>query len=191
MALDLRQEQQYSNPTMIFGEDYAELQSFFQYYFPPRRLSPQSWGLQENLADAQKDDLYNKMLTSLGMTEQDILFSSTYALINSKDFVTIQQMCLSDSTFVVDRRKGFSQISPRNKNRIAEHKLSALSRRFRDAFAHGRIGCYGDYVLYEDLSENKEKGTQTITGRIVLKKDDLKTWKGVIEQYIADNGIVV
>lgn len=189
MASDLLQEQAYSDPVAIFGLDYAELQSFFQYSFPPKRLSAQSWGLQENLSDAQKDDLYSKMLTAVGMTDQDLCFTTFLVQDYRNDLPTIQQMGLADSTFICDRRKGFSQISTGTKYRAAEHKLSALSRRFRDSFAHGRIGQHGDYVLFEDQTENPKKGTTTITGRIVLKKDDLKTWKGIIEQYIADNGI--
>ena len=184
MASDLLQEQQYSNPVAIFGTNYAELQSFFQYSFPPQHLSAQSWGLQENLTTVQKDDLYNKMLTAVGMKDQDIFYSYTLALSSSKDLVTVQQMGLSDSTFVCDRRKGFSQINTATKYRAAEHKITALSRRLRDSFGHARIGVYGDYVLFEDKNNS-------ITARLVLKKDDLKTWKGIIEQYITDNGITI
>lgn len=184
MASDLIQEQVYSDPVAIFGTDYAELQSFFQNSFPPQHLSAQSWGLQETLTDLQKDNLYNSMLAAVGMTDQDIFYSYTLALSSSKDLVTVQKMGLSDSTFVCDRRKGFSQINTATKYRAAEHKLTALSRRLRDSFGHARIGAYGDYVLFEDKKNS-------ITGRIILKKDDLKTWKGVIEQYIADNGISI
>lgn len=96
-------------------------------------------------------------------------------------------MGLSDSTFIYDKRKGFSQITNATKNRSNEHKLTALSRRLRDSFGHGRIGLKEDYVLFEDISD--KNGKQTITGRIILHRDDLKTWKKVIEQYIADNKI--
>ena len=131
------------------------------------------------------------MLAAVGMTDKDILFSSQYWLFRNPDLLVIQQMGLADSTFVCDRRKGFSQITNATSKRSGEQKLTALSRRLRDSFGHGRIGAYGDYVLFEDLKEDAKKGTTTITGRIVLKKDDLKIWKGIIEQYITDNGITI
>lgn len=191
MAHDLQKKQNYSNPVAIFGTDYAVLQSFFQYFFPPQRLSAQSWGLHESMTESQKDELFSKMLTTVEMTDQDICFTTFLVPDYRNDLPTIQQMGLADSTFICDRRKGFSQITPGTKFRNTEHKLTALSRRLRDAFGHARIGAYGDYVLFEDQSENHQKGTTTITGRIVLKNEDLKTWKYVIEKYITDNGIPI
>ena len=182
MIFDLQQVQKYSAPTAIFGEHYAELQSFYQYSFTTKKLSPQSWGLQENLTTIQKDELYAELLSTVGMVDQDLFFSSTLGLYYNNDILTIQKMGLSDSTFICDRRKGFSQINNATGKRPKEHKLTALSRRLRDSFAHGRIGSYGKYVLFEDVKNS-------ITGRIVLEKDDILTWKRVIEKYIEVNNI--
>lgn len=190
MAADLQIAQAYTDPTVVFGEDYMVLQPFFQYHFPPKHLSPQSWGLQETLTDTQKDDLYNRMLTAVGMTDQDIVFTSPLAQDMKKNLPAIQALQLTDSTFLCDRRKGFSTINNATKNRVAEHKLTALSRRLRDSFAHGRIGIFGDYLLLEDQSEKKD-GTISITGRIVLKKDDLRIWKDTIKQFADEIGFAV
>lgn len=191
MAADLQIARAYTNPTVVFGEDYVVLQPFFQYQFSTKRLSPQSWGLQESLTDTQKDDLYNRMLTAVGMTCSDVLFSHSLGLKNSPDMKMVVSMGLADSTFICDRRKGFSTIVNTTATRTGEHKLTALSKRLRDSFAHGRIGVFGDYVLLEDQSENKKTGTISITGRIVLKKDDLRIWKDTIKQFADEIGFVV
>lgn len=101
MADDLIQVRAYSDPVAIFGSDYAELQSFFQYSFPPKHLSAQSLGLQENLNDAQKDDLYNKMLTAIGMVNQDLCFTTLLVQDYRNDLPTIQQMGLTCLTRIV------------------------------------------------------------------------------------------
>lgn len=191
MAADLQIAQAYMDPTIVFGADYMVIQPFFQYLFPPKHLSPQASGLLETLTDTQKDDLYNRMLTAVGITCSDILFSYTLGLKNSTDMKMVVSMGLSDSSFLCDRRKGFSFITNATTTRTSEHKLTALSRRLRNSFAHGRIGVFGDYVLLEDQSENKHNGSISITGRIVLNKADLRIWKDTIKQYADEIGFVM
>lgn len=191
MAVDLQITQAYMDPTVVFGADYVMIQPFFQYHFPPKHLSPQSWGLQETLSDTQKDALYSRILTVVGMTGSDILFSHSLGLKNSNDLKKVASMGLADSTFICDRRKGFSTIVNATASRKGEHNLTALSRRLRDSFAHGRIGAFNDFVLLEDQSENKKTGSISITGRIVLKKEDLMVWKNEIKQFADEIRFVV
>ena len=99
----------------------------FSIFFPPQRLSAQ---LHESMTESQKDELFSKMLTTVEMTDQDICFTTFLVPDYRNDLPTIQQMGLADSTFICDRRKGFSQITPGTKFRNTEHKLTALSRRF-------------------------------------------------------------
>ena len=190
---DLKIERVYSNPITIFGADYSELQSFYQYFFPPQKDSLQAWGLQENMTDSQKNELLGKMMASIRIVGTDLLFSSTYTLKNNPDMRMIQLLGLSDSTFFCDRRKGFSRITNKTNNRESEHKLTSISRHLRNAFAHGRIGAFNDYVLFEDVSSRIKGGQieKSITARFVLIKDDLMTWKDVIEHYIAEKSITV
>ena len=78
-------------------------------------------------------------------------------------------------------------------NRESEHKLTSISRHLRNSFAHGRIGAFNDYVLFEDMSIRikSDQIEKSITARFVLIKDDLMTWKDVIEQYLVENSIAV
>lgn len=180
---DLQIEREFSNPAVIFGSDFVSVQTFYQYYLPPRSVCPQSWGLQESLTPLQNDELFDKMMDSIGLPNDDILFSSAYYFINNPDYQKICELELSDLNFTCDRRKGFFQINTGTKSRQSEHCLSSLSRHIRNSFAHGRIGILGEYITLED------KGNKYITGRIVLRKEDLLTWKRIIELYIVDHSL--
>ena len=178
MAIDLCTEQTYVPPTSIWGSSYTDLQMFYQHYFAEKRASGISWGVHESLSEPEKDDLYQRLLYSVGMVDSDFLFDS---LLRSR-IKDIRVMGLSDNTLTYNRKKGFSNIYESRSNAASknQHKITAISNRIRDAFGHGRFSTKNGFVLIEDKRKD-------ITGRIILMPNDLIVWKGEIESFLTEH----
>lgn len=172
--IDISKESLYINPLDTPLAEDISIQFFFQYVAANTADSPLSAHLDENLSTTEKDDLWKSLLRLAGASEEDFLFNS---ILRNK-IEDIRKMNLSDTTLICDRIKGFiHQNNPPKEGKEAGHRIDALFKRMRDAFAHGRISYEGGFFILEDKKKQ-------LTARIVITFDVLKQWKEYITSII-------
>lgn len=177
-AVDISKE---SNYTSVFQLDvqsaeFIALIEFYLYRVAISNDSPLSYGIDVSLSDEQKDSLYSNLLSMIGVSEADFMFSS---ILRSK-IKDIRAMKLSDTTLESDRIKGFFHQSNPGKGKPIQHKLDAMLKHIRNSFAHGRVGCIGEYIILEDK-------VNELTARLIITIDALYKWKKEILSYLNRN----
>lgn len=176
VVVDISKGSTYILPNQTPLANNVEIQPFFQYVAANTSDSPLSAKLDEILTDDEKDDVWSKMLAVSGSDENDFVFAS----ILRNRIQDIQALKLSDTTLACDKVKGFVHQNPPAKNgNRSQHKLDALLKRMRDAFAHGRIASVNDYLILEDKREQ-------LTGRIIITVDVLEEWIKILEGRIGE-----
>lgn len=177
-TVDISRDSNYSSIFLNCKTDCTliDLCDFFLYKTASGKDSPLSLNLDSVLNDDQKDALYSKLMTSSSIHEDSFLFSP---MLRNK-IKEIRTLELSDSTLKCDRVKGFfHQNNPPQKGR-KQHKLDAIFKHIRDAFAHGRISFVNEFIIIED--KKKE-----LTARLVISLSVLTIWKKTIEDYIFES----
>jgi hypothetical protein len=153
--------------------DIAELVDFYQYKTANTKDSPLSLHLDENLQDAQKEELLIKLLDVAKADRSDFIFDS---ILRNK-IKEIRKMRLSDTTLSCDRVKGFFHKNNPNKNgNRSQLEIDSMFKHIRNSFAHGRICFVNDFLILEDK-------TNELTARLIITIDILKEWKLTILQY--------
>lgn len=172
--IDISNDSLYTNPLDTpLAEDISIL-FFFQYVTANSSDSPLSAHLDEVLSSKEKDELWKSILRIAGASEEDFLFNS---ILRNK-IEDIRRMKLSDTTIVCDRIKGFMHLkNPPKDGKKAEHRIDALFKRIRDAFAHGRVSYNDEFFILEDKKNE-------LTARIVTTLEVLKQWKDHITTVI-------
>lgn len=172
--VDISIDSPYINPLETPLAEDISIQFFFQYVTANSSDSPLSAHLDEVLSSQEKDELWNAILHIAGASEEDFLFNS---ILRNK-IEDIRRMKLSDTTIACDRVKGFMYLkNPPKDGKNAEHRIDALFKRVRDAFAHGRVSYNGEFFILEDKKNE-------LTDRIVITLDTLKQWKEYITSII-------
>lgn len=175
IAVDISKESDYCLPSQTPLAGNISIQPFFQYIAANTSDSPLSARLDEILTDADKDDVWQKMLDAVGADDNDFVFNS---ILRNK-IQDIQALGLSDTTLVCDKVKGFiHQNAPDKNGNNSQHKLDAFLKRVRDAFAHGRVAAFGEYLIFEDK-------VKQLTGRIIVTVDVLEKWMKILEDAIS------
>lgn len=167
--IDISLESSYVFPLDTPLSEDISIQFFFQYGTVNAETSPLSVRLDKVLSSVEKDELWNLMLESADATSERFVFDS----ILRNRISLIRSLGLSDTTLVCDHTKGFVHVPQ------GMHRLDALFKRMRNAFAHGRIGYSDGFFILEDK-------LNTITGRIIISFDGLKQWKQNIKNYIEE-----
>ncbi len=169
-----------SNYTSVFTSEIDKdvlscLCDFYQYKAANASDSPLSIKIDVLLSNAEKDELYSKLLEVANLKEEDFLFNS---LLRNK-IKDIRGMNLSDNTLTCDRIKGFFHQKQPSKSGKIQHKIDSMLKHIRDSFAHGRISFVNEYLILEDKKNE-------LTSRLVITLDVLIKWKNIIEQYCAE-----
>lgn len=175
--IDISKDSQYTSifESNIDTATVTTLCDFFQYKIANSSDSPLSLKLDTILSDGQKDELFDRLLSSAGIQKDDILFSS---MLRNK-IKEIRSMELSDTTLKCDRIKGFFHQKNPSKSGIKQHQIDAMFKHIRDSFAHGRIAFDGSFVILEDK-------VNEMTGRLVITPFALMNWRDTIEKYLAE-----
>lgn len=175
VPIDISKESNYISVFQLYdqSDDFISLIEFYLYRVANSKDSPLSYGIDVSLSTLQKDALYLRLLASIGVSETDFLFNSF--LRNT--IKTIRTMKLSDTTLESDRIKGFFHQNNSDKKETAQHKLDAMLKHIRNSFAHGRIGCMGQYLILEDK-------TKELTSRLIITLNALYIWKAEILLYL-------
>ena len=156
--------------------DVSDLVDFYQYRTANARDSPLSLQLDNELSDAQKDELFMKLLDVANANETDFIFSS---ILRNK-IKEIRQLGLSDTTLNCDRVKGFfHQNNPNKREDRSQLRIDALFKHIRNSFAHGRVCFFDDFLILEDKANE-------LTARLIITVDILRQWKLTTLQYIND-----
>ena len=156
----------------------AELYDFYQYRVANSADSPLSLNLDSELSDAQKDELYLRLLKSANICENDLLFSP----ILRNQIEVIRTMELSDSTLKCDRVKGFFHQKNSKNSNPPQHKIDSLFKHIRNAFAHGRIAFFDSFLVLEDQKNE-------LTCRLVVTLNVLLKWKNTVKDYLSETVI--
>ena len=173
----IEKDSEYVLPGLIFNtSELTELRDFYQFVLPSSSMTPLSFGIDEKLTTTEKDILWNEMILLAGAVEEDFIFS---LFLNNK-LQDIAALKLDDNSFVADKVKGFAQCKSPNSKGADEHKVDCLFKRIRDALAHGRVAVSGEFIIFEDK-------TNQMTGRIVLTLKILKNWKEFITRTTLNN----
>ena len=151
------------------------LSDFYQYRIANANDSPLSLKIDLMLSDAQKDELFKGLLSSVGVSDSDILFSS---ILRNK-INDIRKMELSDNTLKCDRIKGFFHQKNQSKTGISQHKIDSMFKHIRNSFAHGRISFNSSFLVLEDK-------VNELTGRLVITVDALCRWQTLIENFLLE-----
>ncbi len=178
IAVDISKESNYSSVFQFDKQppEFIELIEFYLYRVAISNDSPLSYKIDVSISDEQKDSLYSNLLSKIGISEADFLFSSFLRNI-IKD---IRAMKLSDTTLESDRIKGFFHQSNPGKGKPNQHKLDAMLKHIRNSFAHGRVGRIGEYIILEDKANE-------LTARLIITIDALYKWKKEILSYLNRN----
>ena len=178
IPIDISQDSDYQSVFLssIDSKTLLMIADFFQYRTANSYDSPLSLKIDLLLSEAQKDELFKRLLDSANILDSDILFSS----ILRNNIKEIREMELSDLTLRCDRIKGFfHQNNQPMKNGLSQHKIDSLFKHVRDAFAHGRIASVEPFLLLEDKKKQ-------LTGRLIITIDALLKWKIVVEEYLQE-----
>ena len=170
--IDISLESSYVSPLNTPLSEDISIQFFFQYLTANKKDSPLSAQFDNELSPVEKDELWNLMLERVGATNEQFVFDS---LLHNR-ISSIRRLRLSDNTLICDCTKGFVHVPQ------GMHRLDALFKRMRDAFAHGRIGYSDGFFILEDKKN-------TLTGRIIISFDCLKQWKQTITNYIEEKHV--
>ena len=177
LPIDISKDSSY---TSIFQAEFDSkailmLSDFYQYKTANSNDSPLSLKIDLVLSDAQKDELFKKLLNSAGISDSDILFNS---ILRNK-INDIRKMELSDNTLKCDRIKGFFHQKNHSKTGTSQHKIDSMFKHIRDSFAHGRISFEGPFLVLEDK-------VNELTGRFIITVDALCQWKTLIENFLSE-----
>lgn len=174
--IDICKESKYTFPNSTSLGNNINLQAFYQYTTANANQSPLSAKLDEILTDDEKDTLWKQMLIIAKINENKFIFNPR---LRNK-ICDIRTLGLSDTTLVCDSVKGFiHQNDPSKNEKRSQHKLDALLKRMRDAFAHGRIAISGEYLILEDKKNE-------LTARIIVTTDVLEQWMNIINKKIKE-----
>lgn len=176
--VDISRESEYSSIFSNFAfNDIIDLVDFYQYKTANAKDSPLSLQLDNVLLDAQKDELFAKLIDVAESDENNFIFNS---ILRNK-IKEIRQLGLSDTTITCDKVKGFfHQNNPNKNNEHSQLKIDSLFKHIRNSFAHGRICFSNGFLIFEDKTKNE------LTARLVITVDILKRWKSTILQYISE-----
>lgn len=177
LPIDISKDSSYTSifQAEIDYETILLLSDFYQYQTANSNDSPLSLKIDLRLSEAQKDELFKRLLDSAGISESDILFNS---ILRNK-INDIRKMELSDNTLKCDRIKGFFHQKNKSKSGTTQHKIDSMFKHIRDSFAHGRIYSEGSFLVLEDK-------VNEMTGRLVITVNVLCQWKTLIEKFLLE-----
>ena len=151
-------------PSEIEDVELRQLIDYFQFR-APGISSEQSF----EIPSVQHQIVYDELFNNRNYEATDFFQSNKTIIKHLKmNHLEKNSVCIKCKRFVCRLDSG------------EETKLSCLLRHIRNSIAHGRIHLVKDkgyYFLFEDVNR------KSITARIICNKEDLKSWRKILNQY--------
>ena len=149
-------------PTEI--SSLVQILGYFQYQ-APNISSAHSWSLPENL----HDEIYELIIEKTKFVKQS--FASNQKVLQKR----FLENHLSETKFCYHCKR-FTCLKYSK-----ESKLECLLRHLRNSIAHGLVYLpllKSRYICFKDINKDNK-----VTAMIILEKNDLYTWKDIIEKF--------